>query len=226
MILRFCETAVHLLSSDLILATRGSAALKWIQMELCSQFNIQHFHHEITDAVTSIPELKWARLLQDNQGNEKYFCNYAIPTSSPLDYRMVTLIRLSDNIPCDRSLSSLFPHLIIGTRMQRSELKSIPGWFYFLFKNEDMMELTNSWASIFSSHLCSLTLMWEIPHGGEKPHLSAPLFNLAIRNHVNSNFTHRPYSRSDPRPPVRRCLCLCLCLSLVNEKRTDQMFLL
>lgn len=37
------------------------------------------------------------------------------------------------------------------------------------------MEFTNSLAYILSSHLCSLTLMWEIPHGGEKPHLSLRL---------------------------------------------------
>ena len=31
----------------------------------------------------------------------------------------------------------------------------------------------------------SLTMMWEIPHGGEKPHLSMFLFNLAIHNILN-----------------------------------------
>lgn len=31
----------------------------------------------------------------------------------------------------------------------------------------------------------SLTMMWEIPHGGEKPHLSMTLFNLAIHNILN-----------------------------------------
>lgn len=34
------------------MAAHGSAALKWIQTELCAQFNIQHFHLERTDAVT------------------------------------------------------------------------------------------------------------------------------------------------------------------------------
>lgn len=98
-------------------------------------------------------------------------------------------------------------------------------WSHFTFLidffYEQLMEFTISLSYIFSSHLHSLTMMWEIPHGGEKPHLSAPLFYLAIHNHMNSNFTRRPYSRSDESETT----CQEVFLHIVGKKkRMDQMF--
>lgn len=140
------------------------------------------------------------RTIREIKPDSKCFCNYPIPTSFPLDYRMVMLPRLSDNITCDMSLSSSFPHVIISTRMRRKS--KYPSLIFFL----------NKWRhdgiyQFFGLHfkLASLQSDPDVrnsPWRWKATPLSPPLFNLAIHNHMNSNFTHRPYSRSDPRPPA------------------------
>lgn len=157
-----------------------------------------------------------------------------VPSISPLDYRMAVLFHyqimytiktVKDLFPFFFFFRSHLTFLIISCYNQLQdaivwEKKMIKVEFFFFFY-EQLMEFTISLAYIFSSHLHSLTMMWEIPHGGEKPHLSGPLFNLAVHNHMNSNFTRRPYSRSDESETT----CQEVFLHTVGKKkRMDQMF--
>lgn len=110
--------------------------LHWNEFKQSSVLSLTFNTSILKEQMLWLKFLSWngpdcCRTIREIKPESKCFCNYPIPTSFPLDYRMEMLPRLSDNITCDMSLSSSFPHVIISTRMRRkSEYKSIQARFF------------------------------------------------------------------------------------------------